>query len=302
MSACHEHDHHQHAPTNFSRAFIIAIIANALFVVCQLFFAHIANSTSLLADAIHNLGDVFSLIVAWIGNRLLSRAPTQRATYGMKKASIFAALTNVVLLVFTCGIIATEAMYKLFSPSEVQTGFVMIVAGLGIVVNAATAALFVRGGSDINVRAAFLHLISDAMVSLGVVLSAALLHWTGWLWLDPVVGLLIAAIILKSTWSLFSDSFRLLLDGVPRGISVSAVHALLSRQPGVSGIHDLHIWALSTQENALSVHLWMPDQPLTDHARQALNKELKALHAITHVTIQIEREEGSCEDACISYL
>lgn len=300
---CHDH-HHGHAPATFNHAFIIAIIANGLFVVGQMIVAYLANSTSLFADAVHNLGDVFSLIVAWVGNRLLKRTPTLNATYGMKKASIMAALTNVLLLVFTCGIIVSEAIYKFLSPGVVNTNFVIVVAGLGIIVNAATAALFARGGHDLNIRAAFLHLVSDALVSLGVVCAALILRWTHWLWLDPLMGLMIAAIILKSTGMLFADSLRLLLDGVPRGISVTKVHDLLRQQPGVQGLHDLHIWALSTQENALSVHLWMPniEQQLTDEARLALSRELKFKHGIHHVTIQIEREMGSCEDACISYL
>jgi cobalt-zinc-cadmium efflux system protein len=220
----------------------------------------------------------------------------------MKKTSILAALANGVLLVFTCGIIVTEAVYKLFSPSVVDASSVMIVAGIGIVVNGATAALFLRGANDLNIRAAYLHLIYDALVSVGVVVAAILLYWTGYLWLDPLMGLLIAAIILKGTWSLFTDSFRLIIDGVPRGIVVLNVQELLSSQEGVQGVHDLHIWALSTQENALSVHLWMPEQPLSDNARQALIKRLHDDHDIHHVTIQVERTQGSCEDRCVPYL
>lgn len=299
MSQCH-HAHHNH--TKFNRAFLIAIIANGLFVICQLFFAYLANSTSLFADAVHNLGDVFSLIVAWIGNYLLKRAPTIQSTYGMKKASILAAFTNVLLLVFTCGIIATEAVYKLFSPSAIETSYVMIIATIGIFVNAGTAVLFLRSEKDINIRAAYLHLVYDALISVGVVLSAILLRYTGWLWLDPVVGLMIAAIILKGSWSLFKDSFRLILDGVPPHISLTKVHDLLMQQDGVKGIHDLHIWALSTQENALSVHLWMPEEVFTDLARQTLATKLREEHHIHHVTIQVEKGANTCADTCLIYL
>lgn len=306
MVVYHQHEdghaHHSHPVPTFNTAFLIAIIANSLFVICQIIFAYLANSTSLLADAVHNLGDVLSLILAWIAQRLLTRLPTERSTYGMKKTSILAALANGVLLVFTCGIIVTEAVYKLFSPSLVHASSVMIVAGIGIVVNGATAALFLRGSNDLNIRAAYLHLIYDALVSVGVVVAAILLYWTGYLWLDPLMGLLIAAIILKGTWSLFTDSFRLIIDGVPRGIVVLKVQELLSSQEGVHGVHDLHIWALSTQENALSVHLWMPEQPLSDSARQALIKRLHDDHDIHHVTIQVERTQGSCEDRCVPYL
>jgi cobalt-zinc-cadmium efflux system protein len=188
------------------------------------------------------------------------------------------------------------------SPSSVQALSVMMIAGIGIVVNGLTALLFWRGSNDLNIRAAFLHLIYDALVSVGVVVSAALLYWTGWLWIDPLVGLLIAVVILKGTWSLFSDSFRLIIDGVPRGISLKKVCELLESQIGVSGVHDLHVWALSTQENALSVHLWMPEGPLTDQARQELGRKLRKEHGIQHVTVQIEREKGYCDDACQSYL
>ncbi|WP_028388662.1 cation diffusion facilitator family transporter [Legionella fairfieldensis] len=297
-SHCHTHSHHQHGNVQFNRAFLIAILANGLFVVCQIIFAYIANSTSLLADGIHNLGDVLSLILAWIANRLLKRNPTEHTTYGMKKTSILAALANGILLVFTCGIIATEAVYKLLSPTEVNAFSVIIVAGIGILVNGATALLFLRGSDDLNIRAAFLHLFYDALISVGVVISAILLHWTRWLWIDPVVGLLIALLILKGTWSLFTDSFRLIIDGVPRGISWSQVREALQGENGVKEVHDLHIWAISTQENALSVHLFMPETSLSDESRQRLVKMLKEKYNIHHATIQVEHDLKFCEDAC----
>ncbi|ARG96539.1 cation diffusion facilitator family transporter [Legionella micdadei] len=300
-SHTHSHNHH-HGPAQFNRAFLIAIIANGFFVVFQIIYAYIANSTSLLADAIHNLGDVLSLILAWIANNLLNRMPTHRTTYGMKKTSILAALANGILLVFTCGIIASEAVYKLFSPSEVQAVSVMVVATLGIVINGATAALFLRGSDDLNIRAAFLHLLYDAIISVGVVVSAALLYWTHWLWIDPVVGLLIAFLIIKGTWSLFADSFRLIIDAVPRSISWNEVREFLQAEPGVKEVHDLHIWAMSTQENALSVHLYMPDTPLSDEARQSLVRLLREKHNIHHATIQVERNLTFCDDACTPML
>lgn len=296
-SHAHSHSHRQGA-MQFNRAFLIAIIANGLFVIGQIIFAYVANSTSLLADAIHNLGDVLSLILAWIANGLLKRIPTEHTTYGMKKTSILAALANGVLLVFTCGIIATEAMYKLFSPTEVHAFSVMIVASIGILVNGATAALFLRGSDDLNIRAAFLHLLYDALISVGVVVAAALIYWTHWFWVDPVVGLLIAALIIKGTWLLFTDSFRLIIDGVPRGISWTDVRESLQAETGVQEVHDLHIWAMSTQENALSVHLYMPELPLSDEARQKLVNVLKNKHNIHHTTIQVERNLTFCDDVC----
>lgn len=299
----HSHNkNHHHGIQQFNKAFLIAIIANGLFVVCQIIFSYVANSTSLLADAIHNLGDVLGLIMAWIANGLLKRLPTAQSTYGMKKTSILAALANGLLLVFTCGIIATEAMYKLFSPSEMDALSVMVIAGIGILVNGSTAALFMRGSDDINIRGAFLHLLYDAFISLGVVVSAALIYWTHWLWIDPVVGLLIAILILKGTWLLFTDSFRMIIDGVPRDISLAEVRQSLEAVTGVAEVHDLHVWAISTQENALSAHLYMPEQPLSDLARKELVFMLKEKHKIHHTTIQVEQDLAFCADTCTPVL
>jgi len=294
----HDHHGHNHAVVTYDRAFLIAIIANGLFVILQIIFSYVANSTSLLADAFHNLGDVLGLVLAWLATTLMKRKPTEKATYGLKKTSILAALANGVLLVFTCGIIATEAVYKLFSPTEVQAVSVMIVAGIGIVVNGATAILFMQGSDDLNIRGACLHLFYDALISVGVVISAGLLHLTCWLWIDPLVGLLIALVILKGTWSLFTDSFRLIIDGVPRTISWAAVSEFFLKYPGVEGIHDLHIWAMSTKENALSVHLYMPNELLTDKSRAKLVEQLHKDFGIQHVTIQTEKTETDCNDAC----
>jgi len=293
-----DHKGHNHGPTVYNKAFLIAIVANSAFVLFQIAYAYIANSTSLFADAIHNLGDVLSLVLAWVATGLMKRKPTAKATYGLKKTSILASLTNGILLVFTCGIIVTEATYKLFSPTEVEALSVMVVAGIGIIINGASAALFMRGSDDLNIRGAYLHLVYDALVSVGVVLSAGLLYLTGWLWIDPVVGLLIAAIILKGTWGLFSDSFRLIIDGVPRSILLSDVHDFLLNQSGVEALHDLHVWAMSTQENAMSVHLYMPDEVLSDKLRADMVLEISKQFGIQHVTIQTERTLTDCNDAC----
>ncbi|MBL7480637.1 cation diffusion facilitator family transporter [Legionella bononiensis] len=296
----HDHHGHSHGEVTYNKSFLIAIIANSVFVVLQIVYAYIANSTSLLADAFHNLGDVLGLILAWIAIGLMSLKPTKKATYGLKKTSILAALVNGGLLIFTCGIIATEAVYKLMSPTEIQAVSVMIVAGIGIIVNGTTALLFLRGSDDLNIRGAYLHLFYDALVSVGVVFSAALLYWTGWLWIDPVVGILIALVILKGTWSLFADSFRLIIDGVPRAISWAAVSEFLISWPGVQSIHDLHIWAMSTKENALSVHLYMPNDFLSDESRAEMVEQLRKQFGIQHVTIQTEKTEKDCNDACHS--
>ncbi len=293
MSNCNHH-----AVVSTSRSFIIAIIANGIFVIIQIMFAKFANSTSLLADAIHNLGDVLSLIVAWIGNYLLIKKSTVKTTYGFKKASILAALANVILLVFTCGLIAAEAIAKFFNPSDINSLLVIVVAGIGVIVNAATALLFAKDGGDINVRAAYLHLASDAGISLGVVVTALFYWFTKWTWLDPVVGLLIALLIFKSTWSVLLDSTRLILDGVPKHISYNDVKKLLLSQSGVVEVHDLHIWAISTKENALSVHLLMPNGVMSDQERYALGEILRSKHNIHHLTIQIEVSSGYCDHAC----
>lgn len=295
----HAHDHqHHHDAVTYDKAFLIAIVANGLFVILQVVYAYIAHSTSLLADACHNLGDVLSLVLAWVATGLMKRKPTKKNTYGLKKTSILAALVNGILLVFTCGIIATEALYQLIAPAEIKAGAVMIVAGIGIVVNGATALLFLRGSDDLNIRGAYLHLLYDALISCGVVVSAAIVYLTHWLWLDPVVGLLIAVVILKGTWSLFADSFRLIIDGVPTHISWTAVSDFLLQKPGVEGIHDLHIWAMSTKENAMSVHVYMPNTSLLDIERQTWVTQLEHEFGIQHVTIQTEQTQDNCHDAC----
>lgn len=296
---CNSHTPH---PQAYNKAFFIAITVNAVFVGFQAVFALLAHSTSLLADATHNLGDVLSLILAWIANSLMQRLPTARATYGFKKISILAAFINGALLIFTCGIIVTQAVYKFISPGPVDALTVIVVAAVGILVNGATAFLFVHGTNDLNIRGAFLHLIYDALVSLGVVLSAILLYWTGWLWIDPLVGLLIAAVILRGSWALFSDSFRMMIDAVPSSISIDDIKALLSSLPGVKGMHDFHVWALSTRENALSVHLWMPEKPLEDEARFRLAETLRHKYNIHHITIQVEHNQAYCQDTCIPSL
>lgn len=293
----HDHHHHHH-PMRYNRAFFISVWANGIFAILQILFAWYAHSTSLFADAIHNLGDVLSLILAWGTLRLGQRKPTTKATYGMKKTSILAALSNGILLVFSCGIIATEAVYKLFSTVHIEAYSVMIVAGIGILVNGSTAMLFMGGEKDLNIRGAFLHLMYDALISLGVVISALLMLWTDWMWIDPVAGLLIAAIILRGTWTLFTDSFRLIIDAVPREISLEAVQDFLLTLPGVDQVHDLHIWALSTHENALSVHLLMPEVSLSDEKRHDLIHVLQEKFHIHHATIQIEKTLEYCDDAC----
>lgn len=295
-----QHDYHDHfiGQHALNKRFIIAILFNTAFVMLELGLAWFAHSSSLMADAIHNLGDVLSLVLALFANRSLIRAPTEQSSYGFKKMTVFAAMANALLLVFTCGILATEAVTQLLSPIEMSTHIVMWVASLGIVVNASTALLFRHGQRDLNVRAAYLHLFFDAIISLAVVCVAWIISLTHWWFVDPLTGLMIACIILRSSWSLLADSLRLILDGVPRHISWSEVFNFLQAQEGVHEVHDLHIWAISTQETALSAHLWMPEGGLSDEARMQLGVLLKEQYHIQHVTIQVEQDKAFCMDAC----
>lgn len=294
----HHHGHAHATPTDYGRAFLISVAANGGFVLLQVIFAFWANSTSLLADAVHNFGDVLSLLLAWVAHSLSKRQPTDKATYGWKKSSIVSATANGFLLVFSCGLIVTEALYKIISPEHIQAIPVMLVAGIGIVINGATALLFRGNDSDLNIRAAFLHLFYDALISLGVVISAGIIYFTGWYRLDPLVGLLIVISIMAGTWTLFRESFMLLIDGVPSSISYTKVKAYLLEQKGVENVHDLHIWAMSTRENALSAHLVVPEGTFTDSRREEIVGYLEKEFNIIHVTLQVEVSMTHCEMDC----
>ena len=291
----HGHAGHHHAPATFGRAFAIGAAANAAFVVLQVFYGLAANSVALLADAVHNLGDVLGLLIAWGAAVLTQRAPTPRRTYGWGRSSILAALGNAVVLLLGCGGIAVEALGRFAHPAPVGAWQVMLVAAAGIVVNGGTALLFMRGRhSDLNVRAAFLHLARDAGVSLGVVLSSALILWTGWLWLDPLTSLGIVALITWGTWGVLRQSADLAMDAVPAGVDQAAVQAALEGLPGVIEVHDLHIWGLSTTRTALTAHLVAagPDPALV-HAACAM---LRDRFGLDHATLQVE--EGEAAFAC----
>lgn len=289
---------HHHNPKSFSTAFKIAILVNSLFVVLQLSFAYQTNSTSLLADGFHNLGDVLSLVLAYVATILMKKAPSATTSFGLKKISILAALINGALLIFTCGIIATEATYKLFTPEVIDLTWVIIIASLGIIINGLTSLLFIKGAhEDLNIKAAFLHLFYDALISAGVVVAAIFMYFTNYLWLDPLLAILIAIIMVKGTWQLFKDSFLLIIDGVPSNISLNEVKDMLLREQLVSHVHDLHVWALSTKENAMSAHIVMPAAIDHDLERKRLIKKLKKLYPLHHLTLQIEKlgcDEQSC--------
>jgi cobalt-zinc-cadmium efflux system protein len=291
----HAHHDHDHDVSDVSSwAFIIAIVANLAFTIVQASFAVIAHSSSLLADAGHNLGDVLGLVLAWIAMLLLRKKASTNFSYGLKKTTILASITNSLILVATCAIIAVDAIEKFMHPGYVQAEDIMIVAAIGIVVNAGTALLFVKGSKDdLNIKGAFLHLAFDALVSFGVVIAGGLILLTHQTWIDPVAGLMIVAVILYGTFSLLRDSLKLVMDGVPTGIDSLAVKRFLESAPGVIALHDLHIWALSTKENALTAHLICPNG-MTDAAREKLSHTLSHDFKIHHTTIQVETQENHC--------
>jgi cobalt-zinc-cadmium efflux system protein len=288
--AGHNHAGHSHAPANFDRAFAFGISLNALFVLVEVVYGVRAHSLSLVADAGHNLGDVLGLVLAWTGSVLVKRRATERRTYGMRRFSILAALANAFVLLVSVGGIAVEAVQRLSAPAPIATNTVMIVASIGILINGATAIAFARGRSgDINIRGAYLHMLGDAAVSAGVVVSALAIGLTAWNWIDPVSSLVIAALILWSTWGLALDSFNLAVDAVPRGIDPKAVREHLLTLHGVTDVHHLHIWGLSTVEVALTAHLVRPCEGGEDAVLSAANGQLKAKFGIAHATLQIER-------------
>jgi cobalt-zinc-cadmium efflux system protein len=291
MNATHSHEH-THAPANFNRAFAIGIVLNIAFVVIEGFYGWKVNSLALLADAGHNLSDVLGLILAWVGVFASKLHPNARHTYGWKRATILAAFANALLLLVAMGSLIWEAIGRLNSPTRVHGVTIMVVAGIGILINSITAWLFMRGSkSDLNIRGAFLHMTADALVSLGVVIAGALALWFGWAWIDPVTSLLIAAVILLSTWRLFRDSLHLLFDGVPWQINPAEVRLYFESLPGVVNVHDLHIWAMSTSQIALTVHLVIPEGQRGDAFIEEIRESLLDKFDIEHPTIQIEMKQ-----------
>jgi len=290
-----------HRPADHSRAFAIGVALNIGFVVIEAVFGVIAGSLALLADAGHNLGDVLGLLLAWGASNLSQQRPTQRHTYGWRSSSILAALLNAVILLVAVGAIAWEAIRRLTEPSEVAGLTVIVVAFVGVVINTATALLFMAGRkSDLNIRGAFLHMAADAGVSVGVVVAGVAILATGWQWVDPVVSLLIAIVILFSTSELLRDSVNLALNAVPEHIDPKAVEAYLKSLPGVTNIHDLHIWGMSTTSAAMTAHLVKPDPRDDDALITQASKELHERFGIEHTTLQWERGDSTqpCDVAC----
>jgi cobalt-zinc-cadmium efflux system protein len=293
----HAHDHagHSHAPDSFGWAFAVGASLNVVFVAAELVFGYAANSLALISDAVHNFSDVIALLLAWGAAWLAQKRPTQQHTYGYRRASILAALFNAGLLLVAVGGIIVEAINRLQEPAPVAGWTVVAVAALGIAVNGGTALLFMRGRhGDLNIRGAYLHMAADAGVSFGVVIAALVIMLTGWLWVDPAISLVIAVVVLASGWGLARDSVNLALDGVPRGIELSDVRDYLGALDGVSEVHDLHVWAMSTNETALTAHLVRPDG--TDDAfLHQVCEELSQRFNIHHATLQIESSGEVCK-------
>jgi cobalt-zinc-cadmium efflux system protein len=293
----YDHGHGGQAPADFGRAFAIASALNIALVVAQVVFGVLANSVALIADAGHNLGDVLGLLLAWGAHGMARWQPTERYTYGFRSASILVALFNGIILMVATGAIAWEALRRLAGTEDVAGVTVMVVAAIGIVVNGLSAWLLMTGRKgDLNIRAAFLHLLGDAAISFGVVVAGAVIYMTGWNRLDPLASLVISVLIVWGTWGLLREAVMMSLAAVPQGIDRAGVESYLRGLPGVSEVHDLHIWAMSTTETALTAHLVRPGAGLDDHLLHEISRELEHRFKISHATLQIEA--GDTEQVC----
>ena len=277
-------------------AFAVGITLNFAFVIVEVIFGFRSGSLALVADGGHNFGDVLGLLLAWVAAMLALRRPTRRHTYGMRRSSILAALGNAIFLLITVGAIAWEAILRFQKPDVVQAGTVIWVAALGIAINTGTALMFMSGRkNDLNIRGAFLHMAADAGVSAGVVIAGIVISITGWLWVDPVMSLLIVAAITVSTWGLLTESIHLALDAVPQSVELAAVEAYLRELPDVTEVHDLHIWGMSTTDIALTAHIVKPAVGDDDALLIGTCRELQHRFGIAHATIQVERGHGPQE-------
>ena len=296
MSSKVSHVHH-HTPPDFNRAFAVGVALNVVFVIIEAFYGILSGSLALLTDAGHNLSDVLGLLLGWVAVILAKKRPSSRRTYGFSRATIIASLFSGLLLMGAVGVIGWEAVNRLMEPPEPAGKTIMIVAAIGVVVNSVTALFFLSGkDSDLNIRGAFLHMAADAVVSLGVVVSGALIMFYGLNWIDPVISLVIAAVIFLSTWGLLRDSLNLAVDAVPNNVDPDAVRDYLSGLPGVLQLHDLHIWPMSTTDTALTAHLVMSTMPDSDRFVNDVAQMLADGFSISHTTIQFERDDS--DTAC----
>ncbi len=295
-----EHSHQHPTPRNYTLAFGIGTALNVVFVIVEAIFGFLSNSLALIADAGHNLGDVLALLLSWGATYLAQRKPTRTKTYGLRRGTILAAFISSLALLMAMSIVAWEAIGRFTSPSEVDSMTIIIVAAIGVLINTLTALMFLTSQrEDLNIRAAFIHMAADAGVSLGVVAGGIIILITGIFWLDPVISLLIVIVIVISTWGVFRDSFNLAMDGVPKGIEIDEVRNFILQQDGICEIHDLHIWAMSTTQVALTTHLVRDTLKLDDQFVHNLSKQLQDKFGIIHSTIQIESSEQShlCDQA-----
>lgn len=294
----HHHHHHVSAADVASRAFIAGIALNGAYVIIQVIAGFKTNSMALLSDAGHNLSDVATLALSLLAFKLAKRKPTQSYTYGYKKTTILAALTNAVVLCIAVGMLGYESIVRLINPEAVRGGAVAIVAGIGMAINLASAMLFFKGKEhDLNTKGAFLHLLTDALVSLGVVVSGIIIRYTDWYWLDGAVSIVVLAAILISTWSLLTGSLRLSLDAVPANIDPARIEEVMRKAQGVENIHHMHIWAMSTTENALTVHLVLSEKLSFEQKMHIVHHIKHELfhNNIHHATIELESADLPCE-------
>ncbi len=300
MSHQDQHEnHHHHQYDSVNRAFLFGIALNIVFVVIEVGFGLWVGSLSLLTDAGHNLGDVVGLILIVLAIRLAKKKPNKKFTYGYGKTTILVALANAVTLLIAVGAIGWEAMGRIKNPQPVEGQTIAWVALAGIIINGATALLFMKNQEqDLNAKGAFLHMAADALVSLGVLISGIIIFYTQWFWLDAVISIVIMIVIVMSSWRLLKDSLRLSLDGVPAGINLEGIRQYLLGIKGVTGLHDLHIWAMSTNATALTVHLVAPNE-IENSLLTTINAELHSQFHIDHTTIQVEKtSEEECEQRC----
>ncbi len=296
----HHHDHGgHHAPQSFGNAFAIGIALNSVFVVVEVLIGLRVDSMALVADGVHNFADVISLVLAWVGYWFQSRKPSGRFTYGYGGVSIQSAVINAFLLVAGVTLIFWESISRIRQPEPVPGGILMIVAGVGILINGATALLFMKGSKgDVNIRGAFIHMAADAGVSLGVVLAGGVVVLTGWTIVDPLVGIAIAIMILFSSWELLTESLNLALQAAPKNVNLPELQAWMLSRPHIAGIHDLHVWPLSTNKTALSAHVQVTGDADTDKLLHELAHELHEKFDIDHSTIQTETTPGGCGHGC----
>ncbi len=299
MSENGHHHHHHHAEaldiSQVSKSLVAGIVLNIVFVVAEFAAGFFSNSLSLISDAGHNLSDVASLALALLAFKLLKVKPTQKFTYGYRKASILISLLNAVILLIAVGSIGYESVHRFFSPKPVVTNVVIVVASIGILINFASALLFFRDRKkDLNLKGAYLHLMVDALVSVGVVVAGIIMAYTDWLWVDPLISLIIMVVILSSTWNLLRDSLKLSMDAVPSNVNIDAIRNIAKQQAGVNDIHHIHVWAISTAENALTAHLVLPES-ITHSEVSTIKKNLKHEFerlGIQHVTLETEVGNG----------